>query len=204
MDAAFNDFPSDEVDGLLGVSFLSKFAAVEFGFGDGMLRLSKNNTATLPFSGGGTSKLLTKTRMRQLLGGHFTVDVCLGDRGPVTMVLDRGARRTKLNWRGVGQLGLWPGSKEILPYKGWMRGTDGVTVRMSHGIPVDSELRLGSDATKGAGVSLAGEKQLAIGIGDIPGIANMPVGGILGMDAIIRCGRLRCSWQEPFEVAIYE
>jgi len=80
-------------------------------------------------------------------------------------------------------------------------GGDNVAMNFSHQWLVNSRLRF----QDGPGVSLEGNQRISILIGDLTGISKMPVGGIMGMDLVMRCGVLRCSWQqEPFQIAMYK
>lgn len=211
-EAAFQDFPYRAVDGILGLSFLERFAAVEFGFREGRLLLHRDKNALR--STRDEDHLLTKANMRRQVvqfatcqkAALFTVDVCFGSRGPVTMLVDTGAAQTFLNWDGAADLGLSKDSEQLAPARTAGMGGDNVVLEMSHEwVADDGQLRLGSSGAtgKGSGVPLAGANRLTIAIGEIPGLANMPIGGILGMDAFLRCGLLRCSWQEPFGISMY-
>ena len=134
--------------------------------------------------------------------GIFMVPVFLGGRGPVQMLVDTGASCTLLNWKGVDDLGLDRTSKQLQPIAAMgAMGSDNMAIQLTHRLNVSSQLSLGSQSTSTLpGVSLAGGNRLAIDIGRIPVIDSLQsqgVGGILGIDALMRCGMVRIQCQSP-------
>lgn len=191
--------PSD-LDGIIGLSFLSQFAAADLDFRQGTISLFRT-AADVPKLA--KHDLIAESDMRMIGSmGIFTVPVFFGGRGPVQMLVDTGAACTLLNWKGVGDLGLDRTSKQVqsIAAMGAM-GSDNVAIQLTHRLNVSSQLTLGPrSTTKLAGVSLAGHNRLSVDIGEIPVIDSLlsqGVGGILGIDALMRCGVVRLECRSP-------
>ena len=111
------------------------------------------------------------------------------------MLVDSGASNTFLNWKGVEDMGLNRDDK--LLQRNWEAfgavGSDNVAMQLTHHLTVKSSFKIGS--TNGSGVSLNDEKRnMRIDIGDIAILEQLRgdgVGGILGIDALFRCSRVR-------------
>lgn len=188
------------LDGILGLAFLSQFAAFELDFSQGVVSLYQDSNA-IPVR----QTMIANANMRMLGSlGIFTVDVYIGRRGPVSMLVDTGAACTLLNWKGVADLGLDRTSKQLTQIRtnvGAM-GSDNVAIRLTHRLFVSSILCLG-DFNNQQGISFAG-KRLMIDVGQIPVIDNLPgVGGILGIDVLMRCGTVRLSCREPTQISLF-
>ena len=130
--------------------------------------------------------------------GIFAVPVYLGGRGPVDLLVDTGASCTLLSWKGVGDLGLSATSSAVKPLTTRMgaMGSDNVALELTHRLHVSSKLQLGSTTAPEEGLSLAGESRLPIDVGRIPileSLASQGVGGILGVDVLMRCSAVRFS-----------
>jgi len=205
MPAAVQDIGAlpSSLDGIIGLSFLQQFAAVELDFKAGIISLYKDVRA-LPER----TNMVADSQMRMLGSlGIFTTDVYLGDRGPVSMLVDTGAACTLLNWKGVADLGLSRDSKQLSPLNvpvGAM-GSDNIAIQLSHRLNVSSKLQLGCKDGL-AGVALGEAGRLTIDIGQIPVIDNLQsqgVGGILGVDALMRCSVVRVSFRQPTKITLY-
>jgi len=191
--------PSD-LDGIIGLSFLSQFAAADLDFRKGTVSLFRTAADVPTLS---AYDLIAEADMRMIGGlGIFTVPVFFGGRGPVQMLVDTGAACTLLNWKGVSDLGLDRTSKQVqsIAATGAM-GSDNVAIKLSHRLNVSSQVTLGlRSTTKLTGVSLAGRNRLSVDIGQIPVIDSLQsqgVGGILGIDALMRCGLVRLECRSP-------
>lgn len=191
------------LDGILGLSFLSQFAAFELDFRSGSISLYPDKSS-LPSRSDET--ILANAKMTMLGSlGIFTVPVYLGGRGPVQMLVDTGAACTLLNWRGVSDLGLSVDSPKLsrIPIPTGAMGSDNIAIQLSHRLFVSSAMCVGG--TSLAGISFAGAQRLSIDVGNIPVIDRLPgVGGILGADSLMRCGVVRISCKEPPTIALYQ
>lgn len=186
------------LDGIIGLSFLSQFSVVEMDFIKGELVLYKRGE---PAPVVDDSRVVAKAEMSLLPLGIYVVDVFLGSRGPVKMLVDSGASCTFLNWKGVSDLGIDRNDNSFLERlsspMGAM-GSDNVAMQLTHRINVSSALRLGRGELPG--LSLKDSKRLSIDIGEIAILEQMRsqgVGGILGIDALMRCKGVRMSFQGP-------
>jgi predicted aspartyl protease len=187
------------LDGIVGLSFLHNFAAVDMDFSNGKLRLYKR-ASQVPEISPDQGTLVARGRMDLIPQyGIYTVETMLGSRGPVNLLVDSGAASTFLSWQGVSQLGLSRNDSSFLQRlsnpMGAM-GSDNVAMQLTHRLGVSSTMKLGNPKTSNLpGLSLSGAKRLEIDIGDIAILESMksqPVGGILGIDALMRatCVRL--------------
>ena len=185
-----------QLDGIIGLSFLEKFACVDFDFVKDELRLDISDpnpvipnvndiVAQGPLS-------LTKLRI-------YTADVTLDGRGPVKLLVDTGAASSFLNWNGVRQMKLSSSSPQIEPLKdpiGAM-GADNMALQLTHRYKVKRRYNLiaDSNAVPLPGVGL--EDQVCnVDIGDLPVLETLKsddVGGILGADLLMMCDIVRFS-----------
>jgi hypothetical protein len=132
----------------------------------------------------------TMTMMGSL--GIHTVPVYLGGRGPVQMLVDTGASSTLLNWKGVSDLGLSSSSPQLtrITIPTGAMGSENVAIALTHRLHVRSTIQLGD--TKLLGIPFNAETRIPIDIGSIPVIDAIPgVGGILGIDVLMRCRTLQ-------------
>ena len=180
------------LDGIIGLSFINQFAAMEFDFRDGMIHFHQDRTS---ISDDHSSQTVVDTKLNMIGSlGIYTVPVFIGGRGPVQMLVDTGASCTLLNWKGVADLGLSQSSKQIsrIAIPTGAMGSENVAIQLSHRLHVSSTFQLGD--TTLSGVPISPETRMPIDIGQIPVIDNIPgVGGILGIDALMRCRTLRIS-----------
>jgi predicted aspartyl protease len=210
MPAAVQDIgglPRD-LDGIIGLSFLSQFAGVEMDFRKGVVSFFKTAQALEENNSNNNSKddakamtVLAEADMSLVPRlGIYTVDVLLGGRGPVKMLVDSGAASSFLNWKGLADLGLERSSPAIVPIQGSMgaMGSDNMAIQLTHRIGVSSTLNLGrksSSSSSYPGISLQ-DARLPIDIGQIPILDSVQgAGGILGVDALMRCAIVRLSFK---------
>jgi hypothetical protein len=123
------------------------------------------------------------------------------------MLVDSGAAGTFLNWKGVEQLGISRNDNSVLQRLSGMAamGSDNVAMKLTHRLHVSSMLKL----SKGdPGLSLKDSKRLSIDVGDIgilDSLRGQNVGGILGIDALMRCSRVRLNFNGPQkEIRLFE
>jgi predicted aspartyl protease len=193
------------LDGIVGLSFLSQFAGVDLDFCNGQVSLYKRGSQLPELSEKSLVAQGTMMLIPQL--GIYTVDVMMGTRGPVSMLVDSGAANTFLNWNGVNALGISKTEdtnssplQRLSSPMGAM-GSDNVAMQLTHRIHVSSTLGLGRAAGGSLpGLSLKDSKRLAIDIGDIAILESMRsqnVFGILGIDALMRCSSVRMVFNGP-------
>ena len=189
------------LDGIIGLSFLKQFAAVDLDFAQGQIKLYRKQPPAVDAAASQT--ILATCQMKSLpqVGGIYYVPVYFGGRGPVNMLVDSGASATILSWKGLADLGLdatSPSVQRVHSATGSL-GLDKVVTDLTHRIYVSSRMTLQGDESPG--VSLAGAGRLPIDIGPIPlleALASQGVGGILGIDALMRSSICRLSFQgEP-------
>jgi len=184
----------NSLDGIIGLSFLQEFCCVDLDFVKGQLRLY-DRKRKIPAIDSASGTLVGNASISVIpqLGLH-AVDVYLGGRGPVKMLIDSGASNTFLNWNGIDKLGISRDNDSFLKRlsnpMGAM-GSDNNVARLTHRIHVSSTLQIGSNAQ---GLSLKNKKRLSIDIGNIAILDSLePYGvcGILGIDALMRCSCVR-------------
>eukprot|EP00980_Cylindrotheca_fusiformis_P021604 scaffold8454_cov136-Cylindrotheca_fusiformis.AAC.5 len=190
MPAAVQDIGAlpQSLDGIIGLSFLSQFSSLDMDFVDGQVTLYEQGVvATLDSVSGSLVSRGSMSTIPHL--GLYAVDVFLGGRGPVKMLVDSGAANTFLNWNGIDKLGISRNDSSFLKRldspMGAM-GSDNNVTRLTHRLHVSSTLQVGDKVN---GLSLANERRLSIDIGDIPILDSLqPYGvcGILGIDALMR------------------
>lgn len=198
------------LDGIVGLSFLNNFAAVDMDFANGKLSLYKRGS-TIPDV---SSALVARGTMDLIPHlGIYTVDVMFGSRGPVKMLVDSGAAMTFLNWKGVGDLGLSQSDSSFvqrLPNAMGAMGSDNIAMQLTHRIGVSSTMNLGNAmmAKNLSGVSLAESKRLTVDIGEIAildTMRNQNVGGIMGINALMRATCVRLIFDGPKkEILMYQ
>lgn len=214
MPAALQDIgglPSS-LDGIIGLSFLSQFESVEMDFMQGRLSLYKSGRGRANDDGSVVGRA-TMDYLPRL--GLYTVNVFFGGRGPVKMLVDSGAAGTYLNWKGVEDLGL-SRTKDAsfiqrLNIPMGAMGSDNVAMALTHRINVSSQLQVGSRSRNPdglPGISLKDSKRLTIDIGDIAVLEMVKeegLGGILGIDALMRSSKVRFCFQgSNREIELYE
>jgi predicted aspartyl protease len=198
MPAAVQDIGAlpSSLDGIIGLSMLSQFACVEMDFRRGMLTLyKKDRRPPVPDN----LKIVAEAEMRITKLGIWICDVMLDGRGPVRMLVDSGAASSFLNWKGVSDLGLSRDSPLLRPNSSTgAMGSDNVAMRLTNRLFVQQNLNLGwRPAHDGLVVS---GKDIAVDIGDIAVLETLSgdgVGGILGIDVLMRCALVRMTFNGP-------
>ena len=189
------------LDGIIGLSFINQFAAMEFDFRNGLIHFYKDRSAIPPLPTTDNHEMVVVDTKLNMIGslGIYTVPVYIGGRGPVQMLVDTGASCTLLNWKGVADLGLSPSSsKQIsrIAIPTGAMGSENVAIQLTHRLHVSSSFQMGDQLS--SGIPISPETRMPIDIGQIPVIDNIPgVGGILGIDALMRCRTLRISTKHP-------
>ena len=185
------------LDGIIGLSFLNQFAGADMDFRKGKLSLYPKGQ---PLPEVPTDSTVVAEGAMSLVRSLsiYMVDVYLGGRGPVKMLVDSGASNTFLNWKGVSDLSLSRDSKFLnrLPNPMGAVGSDAVAMALTHRINISSNLNLGK--TSYPGLPLKDTRRLKIDIGDIAileAIKGDGVGGILGIDSFMRCDSVRMTFQ---------
>ncbi|GAX23406.1 hypothetical protein FisN_15Lh127 [Fistulifera solaris] len=186
-----------ELDGILGLSFLSRFECVEMDFSKGKVTFfHEKPTPTLDnlqIVAEGEIKLIPRL-------GIYSVHVYLGGKGPVEMIFDTGASASLLSWKGIADLGLSKNSNFVhaLSTRMGAMGSDNTAIQLSHRINISSKIDIGKPGSYPGILLGAGSKRLSMDVGDIPllkNLENQGVGGILGIDALARCAVLRFNFQ---------
>ena len=139
----------------------------------------------------------------------YTVATTLGGRGPVTLLVDSGAAHTLLNWKGVADLGLSRQSPAVAPLDPRMKmgamGSDNAVMQFTHRLHVSSQVNFDNGNTNNGnsnsqllpGLSLQDDRRLPIDIGNIPildALQSQGVGGILGIDVMMRCAAVQMTF----------
>ena len=190
------------LDGIIGLSFLNQFEGADLDFQNGKILLYPKGRPLpeippdLTVVAEGQMSLLPSL-------GIYAVDALFGGRGPVKMLVDTGASDSFLNWKGVSDLGLSRDSKALsrLPSPMGAVGSDAVAMELTHRIGLSSTLNLGSGGKQG--LPLKEARRLTIDIGNIAileTLKNDNVGGILGIDAFMRCDAARLAFQSDKQI----
>jgi Aspartyl protease len=197
-----------QLDGIIGLSFLSQFAGIELDFKRGQVSFFRQHMPTTTDSDVVAQGDLT------LVGsmGIYTVATTLGGRGPVSLLLDSGAAHTLLSWKGVNDLGLSRQSPAVVPLDPRMMmgamGSDNAVMQFTHRLHVSSQINFENGRSNNSnsqllpGLSLQGDdrRRLPIDIGNIPildALQSQGVGGILGVDVMMRCAVVQMTFRGP-------
>jgi len=190
----------NDLDGIIGLSFLNQFQCVEFDFRQDELVLTKSTPPKIHSN----LEILSEADMKLCRLGVWTVDVTLDGRGPVKMLLDTGAASTFLNWPGVTNLKMnWnhPLISQNSNTMGAM-GADNNAMALTHRFVAQRWFQLcaGTGSTLGMfnkGLDLQETGSVNIDIGDLPVLDQLKsdnVNGILGSDILMRCDVLRLTF----------
>ena len=98
------------LDGIIGLSFLSQFACVDFDFENGNLILHKS-VRDPPM--GMNQKVIGKADLILTSMRVWAANINIDGKGPVKMLVDTGAASTIMNWKGVADMGLSRSSDEV-------------------------------------------------------------------------------------------
>jgi len=215
LDAAVHEIGAlpPSLDGIVGLSFLNQFATIDMDFQKGEITFYSSQNDIPKDDGPDGPKLVARGIMESVPSlGLYAVSMKFGSRGPVKMLVDSGALSTFLDWNGVSSLGLSRKEHEgttLQPLRATgAMGSDNIAMRLTHRLHVSSTMKINDDLP---GVSLSGEsnKRLGIDIGNIAVLEAMRpqgVGGILGIDALMKCAKVRMSFGSavPKEICFYE
>lgn len=185
------------LDGIIGLSFLSQFACVEMDFGRGAVTLYKKERKP-PIPEG--LYVVAEAEMTMTNLGIWIVDVTLDGRGPVKMLVDSGAASTFLNWKGVSNLSLSRDSPLIEKLSSPMgaMGSDNIAMALTHRLTVRQNLNLGVRSShNGLAISDDGIKIDVGNIAVLDAMSSNNVGGILGIDVLMRCAVVRMTFNGP-------
>lgn len=187
------------LDGILGLSFLDKFACVDFDFVSNELRLHRTDPNPLipnmkDIVAQGTLSL-TKLRI-------YTADVTLDGRGPVKLLVDTGAASSFLNWKGVSDMKLSSSSPQIDPIRDQIgaMGADNMALKLTHRFKLKRRWNVVAENNAGGnfcpGIALQDNQFSDVDIADLPVLETLKedgVGGILGADLLMMCDVMRFS-----------
>lgn len=160
-------------DGVLGLQFFGQFPTVRWDFETNVIRFSRKPLDS------GTPKT---TGTLSLDHGVCTLPVWLGDRGPVTLLVDTGSNFSLLNWKGIQDLGLDRNSPALSRSTQGAVGADQTALDLTHVLHVSSRIRF---SKSDAGLDLT--QRLPFDIGNIAPLSP-DMGGILGINALL-CAR---------------
>ena len=178
------------LDGIIGLSFFNQFACIELDFRAGAVSFFRARPPPRD-----DMSVVCEADMKMIRLGIYTANVFLGGRGPVNMLVDTGAACSLLSWKGVADLGLSKDSNFVQPLQTRMgaMGSDNMAIQLTHRLNISSKLELGKKDSC-PGISLADKSRLSVDVGRIPLLENLQtegVGGILGIDALMRCAVVR-------------
>jgi predicted aspartyl protease len=182
------------LDGIIGMTFLSRFEAVDFDF--------ESSRLIFHIEPPGQNINHGSTAPMQMIGsyGIYAVDAWLDGRGPIRLLIDTGASSTFINPQGVKDLGFQMVDLEPINSMGAV-GSDNVAMSMTHRFFINKSICLG-DGGRGR-IKLMDPFEVCVA--EIPILASMPnVGGILGIDALRQCQYLRVSWKYPPTVTVFQ
>ena len=200
-----------QLDGIMGLSFLSQYQVVDFNFDKYMISITKIKENQSPPPTSSEYTIVAEAGMELTNIGIFIVDVILDGKGPVRMLVDTGATSTILNWKGVSDMGLSE-SSPLIAQNSMMgaMGADNIAISLTHfymlkrrynfvertNVGMNTKSRIGVKISRGK--MNADSEQIdgpvKIDIGDLPvlnSLQNYGVGGILGSDLLMKCDLLR-------------
>jgi hypothetical protein len=207
MPAAVQDIGAlpPSLDGIIGLNLLTQFDFVDMDFHNGQIIFYKLGSKATPpsSSSSGETKPVDRAEMQYVSSlGLYTVNVYFDGRGPVKMLVDSGAANTFLNWKGVQDLGIRRDSDILQRLSGntAAMGSDNISMQLTHRLVVSQKIQIGNLNDQGLSLKDCSvkKKHLNIDIGDIPILEQLRgdnVGGILGIDALMRCSRVRMSFR---------
>lgn len=209
-----------ELDGIIGLSFLSQYACSEFDLDHSKLVLYKDDYRPELLEYDDQSILpsvVAEAELSPTSLGIWTVDVsfCVGGKPltPVKMLVDTGATSSFLSWKGLNSMGLDRSSPEVSELRESMgaMGSDNVAMSLTHRIELDAHqpIRFGRRRGSGDHNGLLTRSTIPIDIGNIAildtQLAADNVAGILGMDVLSEASRLRMVVRGPIpRITLYQ
>ena len=209
------------LDGIIGLSFLNRYACTEIDLKKSKLKLYK--TERIPPIPEGY-KIVTDGELSPTRLGIWTANVMLDGRGPIKMLIDTGATSSFVNWKGIEDgLGLTRTSPQVhrLEQRTGALGSDNIAMVLTHRLEVASIIKFGGidrskrrqqqhQTTTDDGISIPttaatttsnSAPLLSVDIGDIAildtQLAEDRVVGILGMDFFSKCSMIRMNLNGP-------
>ena len=185
------------LDGIIGLSFLSQFAYVDFDFKSGNLILHENKQDPLTPE---NTVCLGKSNLESTRMMIWAVRIMFDGKGPVKTIVDTGAASTILNWKGVHDMGLSKDSEQVVRNFGAMgaMGADNVALDLSHRYSLQRRFSLSEKAgSASAGVRINSDT-VPLDIGDLPILEALKpegIGGLLGSDLLMRCDIVRFAFK---------
>jgi hypothetical protein len=187
------------LDGILGLSFLGRYACVDFDFANNELRLDREGRDSYISN---IDDVVARGALSLTRLGVYAADVILDGRGPVKMLVDTGAASTFLNKRGVVDMRLsLSSSPQIEPIRGEQigaMGADNLALTLTHRFRLRRRWNLVAENTSLGdfcpGIKMQDGEVKDIDIGDLPVLdvlARDGVGGILGADILMMCSVVR-------------
>ena len=191
----------NELDGIIGLSFLKQYETIEFDFQTQDLRLSKKQT-TLEKQPKIDDNLMVVAEgvLKICRIGVYTVECMFDGRGPVNMLLDTGAASTLFNWDGISSLNMDVNHPLISRHTNLMgaMGADNNALSLTHYYSLKQRINFvstdaGTTPFGPIGLEMNGSS-INVDIGNIPVLDTLKVdkvGGILGSDVLMKCDILR-------------
>jgi hypothetical protein len=195
------------LDGIIGIAFLARFAAVDFDFASSRM-IFHTDPPPPRASRSDDNKHGSAAVPLQMVGsyGIYTVNAWFDGRGPIRLLVDTGASNTFINARGVRDLGFRLDDLERIRNTGALGSDSSMAIAMTHRLFLQTSICLGHQEGRGSRINIDNStgKGLEVCIAEIPILASMPdVGGILGIDAFRRCQTLRVSCKYPPTVTVF-
>ena len=198
------------LDGIIGISFLGKYACTEIDLERSEIALYK--TDYRPPYDESDLEVIAEGEMSPTRLGIWTVDTAFalgeGKQGtPIKMLVDTGSTSTILSWKGLQDgLGLSRSSPEVQLQGGTgAMGLDGMGMSLTHKIEVNQPIRFGRPRGRSpptySGLSIGESQKATIDIGEIAVVdqqlAADNVGGILGMNVLSKASMIRMVFSGP-------
>ena len=204
------------LDGIIGLSFLGKYACTEIDLDRSEISLYK--TDYRPPYDESDLEVVAEGELSPTRLGIWTVDTTFdlggGKQGtPIKMLLDTGSTTTILSWKGLRDgLGLSRTSPEVQSQESiGSMGLDNVAMSLTHKIEIDSPIRFGRPREGSTPTSdgLSNGKTATVDIGEIAVVdtqlAADNVAGILGMNVLSKASMIRMVFSGPIpRITLYQ
>lgn len=198
------------LDGIIGLSFLARYACTEIDLDRSELTLYKNDYR--PNYDENDLEIVAEAELSPTRLNIWTVDVAFdlgtGKRGtPIKMLVDTGSTSTILSEKGLEQmLGLSKASPEVKAQQEMGAiGSDNAAMSLTHKIEVDRPIRFGRQSGRSPpqynGLTIAEGQLATVDIGEIAILDTQlsadNVGGILGMNVLAKASMIRMVFSGP-------